>query len=148
MRYAQKINTNKFKIQTKEYRYRIIYSWWGYASFGVWTTTSTYSLSGAIIISCFFDRTRRKANSSLSSNVRTTPAAFSASCSQNESVTDKKCHEMSRRSRSKADKGSTRNKKNSGRDRVNRIEHNKTDLFRYEANTAEYATGCGAQQIQ
>jgi hypothetical protein len=45
-------------------------------------------------------------------------------------------------------KGVQGTKKNSGRDRVNRIEHNKTDLFRYEANTAEYATGCGAQQIQ
>lgn len=49
-----------------------------YASFGVCTTTKMYSLSGAIIISCFFDLTRKNANSSLSSNVRTTPAAFNA----------------------------------------------------------------------
>ena len=43
-------------------------------------TMSKYSLSGAIIISCIFDRMRKNVNSSVSSIVRTTEDAFSASC--------------------------------------------------------------------
>ena len=50
------------------------------SKFGFWITISMYSLSGATMISCFFDRIRRNVKSFVGSRVRTALDARAASC--------------------------------------------------------------------